>query len=119
MERFGLKESEIQQICSVLEKHPQIHQVIIYGSRALGTQHPASDIDLVLVGQGLDLSLQAGIRNELDDLLLPYMIDLSSLQDIDHEPLLAHIKQVGQIFYQVGKGGDSILQYPFSKNAGK
>jgi predicted nucleotidyltransferase len=100
MERFGLKESEIQKICAVLKQHPQIRQAIIYGSRALGTQRLASDIDLVLVGQGLDLSLLARIRNELDDLLLPYMIDLSFLQDIDHEPLLDHIKQLGQVFYQ-------------------
>lgn len=100
MERFGLKESEILKICAVLKQHSQIHQAIMYGSRALGTQRPASDIDLVLVGQGLDLGLLSRIRNELDDLLLPYMIDLSFLADIDHEPLLDHIKQVGQVFYQ-------------------
>lgn len=102
MERFGLSDAVIRQICSVLERHPQVNQAIIYGSRALGTHRVASDIDLALVGQGLDLNLMSIISNELDDLLLPYMIDLSALQDINHQPLLDHIKQEGQIFYQAG-----------------
>ena len=36
---------------------------------------------------------------ELDDLLLPYTIDLSIFHMIDHEALRDHIQRVGQEFY--------------------
>ncbi|MNY51200.1 hypothetical protein D3C86_1867680 [compost metagenome] len=40
------------------------------------------------------------IENELDDLLLPYQVDLSLLAQIDHADLRDHIARVGQVLYQ-------------------
>ena len=70
-----------------------------YGSRALGRQRPASDIDLTLRGAEISSSTLAQIEAELDDLLLPWMIDLSRLADLSHPPLLDHIARVGQVLY--------------------
>jgi hypothetical protein len=39
------------------------------------------------------------IEAELDDLLLPWMIDLSQLSDLSHPPLREHIARVGEVFY--------------------
>jgi hypothetical protein len=39
------------------------------------------------------------LENEVDDLLLPYQIDLSLLSQISNKDLIAHIERVGKIFY--------------------
>ncbi|MDW8104452.1 MAG: nucleotidyltransferase domain-containing protein [Armatimonadota bacterium] len=99
--RFGLKESTIEQIRAVLAKYPQVQKAILYGSRAKGTYKNGSDIDLTLVG-GEDLTLQVlyRIADELDDLLLPYLFDLSLLSHIRDPDLLEHIERVGVTFYE-------------------
>jgi predicted nucleotidyltransferase len=48
--RFGLKESVIRKICSVLARYPQVEKAILYGSRAKGNYKNGSDIDLTLRG---------------------------------------------------------------------
>ncbi|MEK7700213.1 MAG: nucleotidyltransferase domain-containing protein [Planctomycetota bacterium] len=81
--RFGLKESTIQKICAVFARYPQVEKAVLYGSRAKGNYKNGSDIDLTLCG-GADLTLgvQYKIMEELDDLLLPYTIDLSIFRDV-------------------------------------
>jgi predicted nucleotidyltransferase len=86
-----------------LARYPQVELAVLYGSRAIGRHRPASDIDLTLVGRDLDASTLAGIEADLDDLLLPWMIDLSSFSDLNHPPLLVHIERVGQVFYRRGE----------------
>ena len=99
-QRFGLPEAAIEAIQQVLAAHPEVEQAILYGSRALGRQRHASDIDLTLTGPAITPSTLAQIEAELDDLLLPWMIDLSRLADLNHPPLRDHIARVGQVLYQ-------------------
>lgn len=105
-QRFGLPEHAIQAIQQVLAAHPDVEQAIVYGSRALGRQRPASDIDLTLTGPAISFGTLARIEAELDDLLLPWMIDLSRQADLSHPPLLAHIERVGQVLYHRGDRPD-------------
>lgn len=96
---YGLKISTIEQMQAVFAKFPQVEKVILYGSRAKGNYRPASDIDMTLVGKELSLSISYRIEDALDDLLLPYKIDISIMQHINNPDLLAHIERVGQVFY--------------------
>lgn len=93
--RFGLKEEVIQKIVAVFTQFPQISEVILYGSRALGTFKNGSDIDLSLKGKDLNLETMNKIANELDDLLLPYTFDLSIYDQISNQDLKKHIDRVG------------------------
>lgn len=97
--RFGLKEETIEKINSVLSSFPEVGQAIIYGSRAKGNYEPGSDIDLLLKGDKLDISLLNQISSHLDDLLLPYTFDLSTDRYIDNKELIDHVKRVGKLFY--------------------
>jgi predicted nucleotidyltransferase len=99
-QRFGLSEAAITQIQQVLAAHPEVEQAILYGSRALGRHRPASDIDLTLVGPAITSGCLGRIDADLDDLLLPWVIDLSCLSDLTHPPLLDHIQRVGQVLYR-------------------
>ncbi len=38
--------------------------------------------------------------DDLDELLLPYTVDLSLFSDISNPALLDHIRRVGVVFYQ-------------------
>ncbi len=101
MTHFGLKESTIRKICSVFARYPQVEQAILYGSRAKGNFKKGSDIDLTLLG-GDDLTLKVlyRIMDDLDELLLPYTVDLSIFKNISDRDLIDHIRRVGVVFYQ-------------------
>ena len=98
--RFGLKESTIDQINTVLAQYPQIESAILYGSRAKGNYRPGSDIDLTLTGDQVDLALIHKVELALDDLLLPYTIDLSAYRQLGNPELIDHIERVGKLFYR-------------------
>lgn len=99
IENCGLS-SEIQnKINSIFKKHAKIEKVILYGSRALGNYKNGSDIDLSIYASLLNLKDLLQIQNEIDDLLLPYKVDLSLIHLIDNHQLIDHIKRVGLVFY--------------------
>ncbi|MBT3385281.1 MAG: nucleotidyltransferase domain-containing protein [Prolixibacteraceae bacterium] len=98
--KFGLKHEHIKAINAIFIRYPIIELVIIYGSRATGKYRKESDIDLTLIEFELSFSELMEIGNELDDLLLPYKIDLSQKRKISNPDLIEHINRVGQIFYE-------------------
>lgn len=100
MNQFGLSNKTIESILGVLKKYPNIEKCVVYGSRAIGNYRNGSDIDLTLLGENLTLTELFKIENELDDLLLPYKIDLSIFHQINHEGLIEHIKTNGKVFFE-------------------
>jgi predicted nucleotidyltransferase len=97
--KYGLPETTVEKIHAVLARFPEIEKAILYGSRAKGNFKTGSDIDLTLCGEALTPDLRATIASELDDLLLPYTIDLSIFNEIDHPELREHIERVGVPFF--------------------
>lgn len=95
----GLPDKTISAIRDVLAAFPQVEKVVLYGSRAKGTFKSGSDIDLALLGDDLDDRLISRIYWALDDLLLPYKIDLSPFAKLKHERLVEHIKSAGIPIY--------------------
>jgi predicted nucleotidyltransferase len=100
--RYGLKEETIENIKMVLARHPAVEKGLLYGSRAKGNFKQGSDIDLTLSGDTLTSPELGAIAEELDDLLLPYQIDLSIFERIANADLREHIDRVGVVFYQRG-----------------
>lgn len=96
--KFGLTENVILKIHQQLYLHNEIENVIIYGSRAKGNYKTNSDIDLTIKGN-VNLTILNSLENELDDLLLPYKIDISIYNQISNLDLVNHIDRVGQLFY--------------------
>ncbi len=98
--RFGLKESVITKITDVFSHYPEVESAILYGSRAMNRYRPGSDIDLTLTGTQLTYRIISRLENEIDDLLLPYLFDISILSHIDNPDVVDHIRRVGILFYQ-------------------
>jgi len=97
--RYGLEETTIKKINEVFSHFPEIKEVVLYGSRAMGNHKKGSDIDLTILSDKIEMSTLYKIEKELDDLLLPYTIDLSVHRYIQNSNLLDHIKKVGNTFY--------------------
>ncbi len=90
----------VEKILAIFALHPEVEKAVLYGSRAKGNFKTGSDIDLSMYGDGLNQTVLLKILNELDDLLLPWMIDLSIFRQIDNENLREHIERVGVVFYE-------------------
>ena len=100
MNKSGLPEDIVRKMGEIFRDCPEIDRVLLYGSRAMGNWRNGSDIDLCVEAVNLTLSELWAIENRIDDLLLPWKVDLSLRHQIDNPDLLDHIDQVGQIFYQ-------------------
>jgi predicted nucleotidyltransferase len=96
----GLTSETADRIRSVLARFPDVEKAVLYGSRAKGNYKRGSDIDLTLFGDQLNKSTLAHIDDKLDDLLLPYKIDISIFANISHSDLIDHIRRVGVVFYE-------------------
>ena len=97
--RFGLTDKVLRTVRDILVSCPEVETALIYGSRAMGTQHVGSDIDLTLLGPALNERHLSAISTQLDESDIPYLVDLSLHKDIDNPGLLAHIERVGRVFY--------------------
>lgn len=96
----GLSLKDENTIKDVLRKHPAIKRVFIFGSRAKGTYHAGSDIDLVVLNEDVSRDEMLHVKSELDDTNLPYKIDIIHYPSITGEELRQHILRVGRAFYE-------------------
>ncbi len=100
--KFGLKQNVIDKIGSVFEQYGSVKEVIVYGFRAMGNYRNGSDIDLTNKGDLTERNFY-DILHGLDNLDLPYMIDLSQFESIDNPDLTDHINRRGKVFYERSK----------------
>ena len=106
IEQFGLKSESLALIRQVFHGHPEVHEVKIFGSRAMDRFDNHSDVDLALWGD-LNQGLIARILGELDELPMPYTFDVKAYESIKHEPLKRHIDEFGKILYVVRASSQS------------
>lgn len=99
MPEFGLPDKTVATIRRILAEFPAVTKAVIYGSRAKGNYKPGSDIDLTLFGDGLDLRILGQIATRLDESPIPYQVDLSIFDRLDHAGLREHIERIGMVFY--------------------
>ncbi|MBI2418776.1 MAG: nucleotidyltransferase domain-containing protein [Ignavibacteriales bacterium] len=103
MTALGLRSEDIQKLCSVIEKFPEVESAIIYGSRAKGNFKPGSDIDLTLTGGNISYTTLTAIMHNIDELNLSYKTDISMFETIENIELKEHIRRVGKTIYNRGE----------------
>lgn len=99
---YGIKEEYWNKLESVFRNHKNIEKVILYGSRAKETNRPYSDVDIILVGENIENREFCNILNEIDDLLLPFIFDISVNYTISNVNLIDSINKTGVIVYEDG-----------------
>jgi predicted nucleotidyltransferase len=99
-ELAGLPAGIAAKLQTELSRYPDIRQAVLFGSRAMGTQRPNSDIDLCLDAPDMPFPAYLQLASTLDDLVLPYSLDLVLKHHIDNPDLLNHIQRIGVVVYQ-------------------
>lgn len=97
---FGLSISDIELIVEILQRHPDVKEAIVFGSRAMGNYKPGSDVDIAIKGN-LSFATSIDIAAELNEHLpLPYMFDVVAYSTLSHGHLREHIDRYGQVLYK-------------------
>ena len=100
---YGMTDEELELLCSLFARQKEIEQVILYGSRAKGTNKPFSDVDITLLGVGLSRSHLNRLLADIGDSSLPYFFDISILSKITNPNLIEQIEKTGVVLYQRGE----------------
>lgn len=97
---YGLLERDLKCILQAASNYPEIREVIIFGSRAMGNFKTGSDVDLALKGK-IDRKTVNRLSDDLNEAQpLPYFFDVISYEDISNHELKDHIDAVGKRIYQ-------------------
>ncbi len=96
----GLKDSDLVVIREILGRFPNVESAKVYGSRALGTQKPGSDVDIALIGKDVSRNTVIQVSALLnEESPLPYHFDVTDYHTIKNTQLKEHIDRVGWLFY--------------------
>ncbi len=95
MHDTGLDSVTVGRLVEAIRECEKVTDIILYGSRAKGAYRKFSDIDLTLKGEGLKREDLYPILERIEDLYLPYEIDLSIYSAIDYAPLKEEIDRYG------------------------
>ena len=96
----GLTPQNREVIRGILAGAAHVDRAVLFGSRATGTFGRASDIDLALEGESLDLPDLARLHGEFAESSLPYEVDLVIRAKIADPELETRIQQHGTMFYE-------------------
>lgn len=110
MADFGLPDTTLAAIRRILADFPAVERAVLYGSRAKGNYRNGSDIDLALIGDCLDLRILGEIAARLEESPIPYQVDLTLWDKIDHVKLREHIERVGVVFYRRAGAAEGKVQ---------
>lgn len=91
----GISETVLTQIKDTVLSCSSVEDALIFGSRALGTWKKFSDIDISLIGKNVTHNDLIALMFKLDDLNIPYVIDLNRFNSLTNPALIDHIKRVG------------------------
>jgi len=97
--KYGLLESDINEVISILKENQKINRIILFGSRAKGSFSTGSDVDIALFGSNITLNDILDASNEIDNLFLPYKFDLIIYDRIKEIALQEHINRVGIVLF--------------------
>lgn len=97
--KLGLSATVLDALRAEFESISELQCAHVFGSRAKGTHRPGSDIDIALFGPELTSQQIFALETRLDDLMLPYEIDLCHVDSLTNQALLEHIRRMGQPIY--------------------
>ncbi|HGY5551015.1 MAG TPA: nucleotidyltransferase domain-containing protein [Prochlorococcus sp.] len=97
----GIPIEQQQRLGVLFAAETQLEEVWLFGSRAMGRHQDGSDIDCCLVGDQLGHSDRLRLMAAIDDLLLPWQVDLALRQELPQD-LLAHLERVGRCIWRRG-----------------
>ena len=75
----------MEDIIDIIKQYIEVEKAVVFGSRARGDDKKASDIDIALFGENLTHTINTKIFYKLDELYMPYKIDLINFNTLGEE----------------------------------
>ncbi len=99
-DKTGLSAGDTESIREAARKFSELHQLVLFGSRAKGTHKPGSDVDLAIKGDKVTYNTSVDFSAVLnEEITLPYFFDVLNYQTISEPALKEHIDRVGIIIF--------------------
>ena len=99
----GIPERASAPLLQLCQQAPGVMEVWLFGSRAMGRQREGSDLDLCLVGKSITHVDRLRLMQAIDELLLPWSVDLVLRHELPPE-LLDHLVRVGRCLWKRSEG---------------
>lgn len=99
-----MSQQNIEALRNAISCTKSVHEAVVYGSRARGDNTPFSDIDIALKGDNITSKDLTQIYFMIEDLLIPYTVDLCVVSEIQNERLVQNIQKEGKVLYSVKSG---------------
>ncbi|MEJ2054690.1 MAG: nucleotidyltransferase domain-containing protein [Calditrichaceae bacterium] len=97
----GLTGRELEMISKNLKKFDEINQAVLFGSRALGKNKKASDVDIALIGENITEKTKFKVFDILnEELPLPYFFDIIIFSTIKNKKLKENILKQGIVIFK-------------------
>ena len=96
----GLKEKYRKTIISILASNERVERVVLFGSRAMETFSPESDVDLILYGEHLISSDRALLSWEIDETTIPQRVELILEESLKNNEFREQVEKYGIEWYR-------------------
>ena len=100
MSSFGIDDDILEKIIGVLSGYSEIEKTVIYGSRAVGTFKPGSDIDMAVYAPLMTDRKFKSLCFDLDALPIIFKMDVVHRDSLQKSSLCKKIDQEGKSIYQ-------------------
>ena len=97
--KYGMLDEELKLMHDIFAQTSTLEKVVLYGSRAKGTNKPFSDVDITLVGDRLSDEELTDVMYRLSESSLPYFCDVSLFKNLNNPALIDHIRRRGKEIY--------------------
>jgi uncharacterized protein len=96
---IALREKDLAALRGTLRRFPFVREARVFGSRATGQAHRASDLDLAVFAPEATSSEWAEVRDALENAPLIYELDLVRPEQTTSERLKEKIQREGIAIY--------------------
>jgi predicted nucleotidyltransferase len=97
--KWGLKDAVVEELIHAFQGFP-IEKVVLFGSRARGTNKATSDIDLAVFAPTMTHRQVSLLSNTLDEIDIIYRLDLVHVDEAVNPQLIHNIEKEGQLIYE-------------------
>lgn len=101
LNKFGLREKDMQYMLQLFKQIPVIEKVILYGSRSTGNFEKGSDVDLAVIGKKVTFTDVAHLHYVLEN-KSPTLLwfDVLHFDTLKNEKLKKNIIDEGIVIYE-------------------
>jgi len=97
----GIDQEIWDRIIRTVGSSPKVRKILLFGSHAMGNFKTGSDIDLALIGEDLSHEDILGLAVAVEELDLPWKVDLLDFARLDDPAVIDHIQRRGISVYDI------------------